>query len=159
MPSIPITPTQLPEGHVAEKTCQLEQPLSSPLPCTEMIMREKRDLVNHQVTKSISPPVLFFLWQGFLKSAREKCAELSTGMKQTPELQEEPVEQNRKPPKLGWCLVKANSEKVPVPESVMSRSDHDKTEEILDRMNHVMSRWETTDTSTSCDRLALAQFF
>lgn len=41
----------------------------------------------------------------------------------------------------------------------MGRSDHDKTEEILGRMSHVVSRWEITDTSTSCGRLALAQFF
>lgn len=51
------------------------------------------------------------------------------------------------------CLVKTISKKLSLPESVMSRSDHDKTEEVPGRTNHVMSRWEITDISTSCGSL------
>lgn len=55
-------------------------------------MRGERQLVNHQVTRSTPPSVLFFLQQAFLTSARDKYAKrgvkmFGTGMKRTVELQ------------------------------------------------------------------------
>lgn len=55
--------------------------------------------------------------------------------------------------------MKTSSKKVSLPESAMSRSDHDKTEEVLGRMNHVMSRWGITDTSTSCGQVGFGTIF
>lgn len=44
-----------------QENLPVEQPLPSALPCTEWIMRGERELVNHQVTRSTPPSVLFFL--------------------------------------------------------------------------------------------------
>lgn len=88
----PSHPHSCQEKDMVWRTCQIEQTLPSPFPCTGGIMCGERVLVNHQVTENTPPSVLFFLQQGFLKSARDKYAKwginvFGIGKKQTAELQ------------------------------------------------------------------------